>query len=117
MAGRTPKTVTSVSRTALVGFPAPTVAGDAGNGNVSPNDGATFLAVLNGDAANTHDLSVQVTQGVDGLTAGTRVWTVPVSASGTQIVGPFPVQFYGTQLLWNVGSSQLKVALYSLLGP
>jgi hypothetical protein len=117
MAGRTPKSVTSVSRTGLTAFPAPSVAGDAGNGNVSPNDGATFLAVLNGDAAATHDLSVQAASGVDGLVAATRVYTIPVSASGTQIVGPFPVQYYGSQLLWNVGSSQLKVALFSLLGP
>jgi hypothetical protein len=54
---------------------------------------------------------------VDGLTAGPRSYTIPGSASGTQIVGPFPIQFYGSQLLWNVDSVQLKVAAYSLLGP
>lgn len=117
MAGRTPTSVTSVSRTALAAFPAPSVAGDAVNGNVSPNDGATFLAVFNADAANTYALTVTVVNGVDGLTAGPRSYTVPVSASGTQIAGPFPIQFYGSQLLWNVANANLKVALYSLLGP
>lgn len=117
MAGRTATAVTKVTRTALTAFPQPSVAGDAGNGNASPNDGATFLAVYNSDAVNEYNLSVQVAAGVDGLTAGTRVWVIPVSASGTQIVGPFPVQFYGSTLLWNVGGTSLKVAAYSLLGP
>lgn len=116
MAGRTPLNVTSVSRLALTAFPAPSVAGDVANGNVSLNDGATFLAVLSGDAS-THGLTVQVASGVDGLTAGPRSYTVPVAASGTQIVGPFPIQFYGSQLLFNVDSAQVKVAAYSLLGP
>jgi hypothetical protein len=117
MAGRTPTSVTAVSRNALTAFPAPSVAGDVTNGNVSPNDGATFLAVLNSDAVATHVLTVQVVSGVDGLTAGPRPYTVPVSASGTQLAGPFPIQFYGSQLLWNVDSAQLKVAPYSVLGP
>jgi hypothetical protein len=116
MAGRTALAVTTVSRTALTAFPAPTVAGDVANGNVTPNDGATFLAVASGDAA-THQLTVQVASGVDGLTAGPRTFTVPVAASGTQVVGPFPVQYYGTQLLWNADSAQIKAAAYSLLGP
>lgn len=108
--------VTSVSRLALTAFPAPSVAGDVANGNVTPNDGATMLAVLSGDA-NTHVLTVTVASGVDGLTAGPRSYTVPVAASGTQLVGPFPIQWYGTQLLWNADSAQVKVAAYSLLGP
>lgn len=117
MAGRTPTSVISVSRTALTAFPQPSVAGDVANGNVSPNDGATLLAVFNADGASTHVLTVQVVSGVDGLTAGPRSYTVPVSASGTQLAGPFPVAFYGSQLLWNVDNANLKVAPYSLLGP
>lgn len=116
MAGRTSITVTSVSRNALAAFPAPSVAGDVTNGNVCPNDGATMLAVLNADGAATHGLTVTVASGVDGLTAGPRPYTVPISAN-TQVAGPFPVQFYGSQLLFNVDSTQLKVAAYSLLGP
>ena len=114
---RTPTAVTSVSRTALTAFPAPSVAGDAGNGNVSPNDGATFFAVLNSDAAVQYPLSVEVVAGIDGAAALTKVYPIPVSSAGTQIVGPFPIKFYGSRLLWNVGNTQLKVALFSLLGP
>jgi hypothetical protein len=117
MAGRTPTSVTSVSRTALTAFPQPSAAGDVTNGNVSPNDGATMLAVFNADAGGTHILTVEVVSGVDGLTAGPRSYTIPASASGTQLAGPFPVQFYGSQLLWNVDDTDLKVAPYSLLGP
>lgn len=117
MAGRTATSVTSVSRTALTALPQPSVAGDAVNGNVSPNDGATMIAVFNADGAATHNLTVQVASSVDGLTAGPRSYVVPVSASGTQLVGPFPLQFYGSQLLWSVDNTNLKVALYSLLGP
>ena len=117
MAGRTPLAVLSVSRLVLTAFPQPSVAGDAVNGNVSPNDGATFLAVFNADASPTHGLTVQVVNGIDGLTVGPRSYTIPGSASGVQITGPFPVQYYGSQLLWSVDSAQLKVAAYSLLGP
>lgn len=117
MAGRTATSVTSISRTTLTAFPQPSAAGDAVNGNVSLNDGATFLAVFNADGASAHGLTVQVVSGVDGLTAGPRSYAIPTSASGTQTVGPFPVSSYGSQLLWNVDSTQLKVAAYSLLGP
>jgi hypothetical protein len=116
MAGRTFLAAASVSRLVLAPFPAPSVAGDVANGNVTPNDGATMLAVVSGDT-NPHSLTVTVSSGVDGLTAGPRPYTIPGSASGTQLVGPFPIQFYGSQLLWNVDSAQLKVAAYSLLGP
>jgi hypothetical protein len=116
MAGRTALGVTSVTRTALAAFPTPTVAGDVANGNVIPNDGATLLALVSGDA-NTHVLTVQVVSGVDGLTAGPRSYPVPVAASGVQVTGPFPLASYGTQLLVNADSAQIKIAAYSLLGP
>jgi hypothetical protein len=116
MAGRTALTVTSVSRTAFTAFPQPSTAGDVTNGNVAPNDGATFLAVFNADSS-THNLTVQVVSGVDGLTAGPRAYTVPVTGSGTQITGPYPLQWYGSQLQFNVDNALVKVAAYSLLGP
>lgn len=116
MAGRTALGITTITRTAPVAFPAPTVAADVTNGNVTPNDGATVFAVLNADGSNTHGMTVVVASGVDGLTAGPRPYTFPISTV-TQVVGPFPLQYYGTQLLWNADSAQLKVAAYSLLGP
>lgn len=115
MAGRTLVAVTTTSRTALTPIPVPTVAADVTNGNAVPNDGFTILAVASGDAA-THGLTVQVERGVDGLTAGPRPYTVPVAASGQQIVGPFPLHFYGPQILFNADSAQIKVAAYSFQG-
>jgi hypothetical protein len=116
MAARTAIAVTTVSRTALTAFATPTTAADVTNGNVIANDGATILAVVSGDAA-THQLTVQVERGVDGLTAGPRTYTVPVAASGVQLTGPYPVRDYGTQLMVNGDSAQIKIAPYSLLGP
>lgn len=117
MAGRTLLAAASVSRLLLTAFPQPSVAGDVANGNVIQNDGATMLAVFNADGSNPHNLTVQVASGVDGLTAGPRPYVVPVSGSGVQVVGPFPIVFYGSQLLINVDNANVKVAAYSLLGP
>lgn len=115
MAGRTPITATSVSRTALTAVPAPPTAPDVANGNVVANDGATILVLLNADAS-THTLTVVVANGVDGLTAGPRTYTVPVSGT-RQWTGVFPVQCYGTQLLFNLDSTLVTVQAVSLLGP
>lgn len=117
MASRTPIGVTSISRNALTAFPTPSVAGDVTNGNVTPNDGATMFAILNADGASTHTLSVQVASGADNQTTGPRVYTLPIATTTVQTAGPFPLQFYGSQLLWNVDNANVKVAAYSLLGP
>lgn len=116
MAGRTQIAALSVSRTALTALPAPSVAGDVANGNFCLNDGATTLVLLNNDGSNTHTLTVQVASGVDGLTAGPRSYTLPISTA-RQIVGPFPVQFYGSQLAFNVDSAQVAVQPVSTFGP
>ncbi len=116
MAGRTQLAVTSVNRSALVAVPAPSVAGDVANGNFCLNDGATVLIVLNGDGAATHTLTVTPAAGVDGLTAGPRSYTLPISAV-RQWAGPFPLQFYGSQLAFNVDSALVSVQAVSLLGP
>lgn len=115
MAGRTQLLVGSVSRFAPVGF-AVTIFGDVANGNFNLNDGATFLAVFNNDSV-VHNISVTPVSGVDGLGAGPRTSPIPISPGPTQLLGPYPIQFYGTQLLWNVDSALVRVAAYSLLGP
>jgi hypothetical protein len=116
MAGRTPLPVVTLTRTALTGFPTTSFA-DAVNGNVFANDGATSLIVFNSDASNVHNLTVQVASGVDGLTAGPRTYAVPVSGSGTQLLGPFPLQWYGNQLLVTADSALIKLGAFSQLGP
>lgn len=112
---RTQVTVLSVNRTALRATGTPPAV-DVANGNFCLNDGATFLEVTNADGAATHVLTVTVVSGVDGLTAGPRSYTVPISAA-VQKVGMYPLSFYGEIILFNGDNANLKVQPYSLLGP
>jgi hypothetical protein len=115
MAGRTLLPVTALSRFATVSFSL-TVFADVANGNVTPNDGATFFALFNNDSS-PHNVTVQVVAGVDGLTTGPRSYVVPITPGPTQLTGVFPIQFYGSQLLWNADNANIRAAAYSLLGP
>lgn len=112
---RTQTTVLSVNRTTLRATGTPPAV-DVANGNFCLNDGATFLEITNADGANTHVLTVVVVSGVDGLTAGPRSYTIPISAA-VQKTGIFPMAFYGEVLLYNGDNANLKVQPYSLLGP
>lgn len=114
MAGRTLIPVLSVVRTGLTVLPAPTLAADVANGNFCPNDAATALVLLNTDGGATHTLSVQVVSGTDGLFAGPRQYTLPISAQ-RQMTGVFPIQFYGNQLFFSVDSALVLVQAVSLL--
>lgn len=115
MAGRTQVAVTTVSRAALTAVAAPSVAADVANGNFIVNDGATELRLVNSDSS-THTLTVQMVAGIDGQTVGPRSYTVAVSAL-RQEVGPFPVQFYGSQLAFNLDSTLVAVQPVSTFGP
>jgi hypothetical protein len=115
MAGRVLVPVLTVARTALSAVPAPSQAFDVANGNFCPNDGATVLIMLNSDSA-THTLSVQVVSGIDGVTAGPRQYTIPISGV-RQWTGVFPLQFYGNQLFFSCDSALVAVQAVSLLGP
>lgn len=115
MAGRTQSTVTTISRAAITTVANPSVAADAVNGNFCLNDGATTLRLLNSDSS-THTLTVALASGVDGATAGPKSYTVAVSGS-VQEVGPFPIQFYGGQLNFNLDSALVRVLPVSTFGP
>jgi hypothetical protein len=115
MAGRTLLPILSVVRTGLTTLPAPTTAPDVANGNLCLNDGATSLIVVNTDSS-PHTLTVQVVSGVDGLTAGPKSYPVLVTGQ-RQWAGVFPVQFYGSQLLFNLDSTLVLVQAMSFFGP
>lgn len=115
MAARTSIPVLTTNRTGLTLIPAPNNVPDLVNGNVCPNDGATVLLTLNSDAS-PHNLTVQFAAGIDGVVAGSRVYPIVVSGL-RQWIGPFPVQFYGNQLLFSVDSTLSPVQAVSFLGP
>lgn len=114
MAGRTLVPVLTCVRTALLDLPAPSQASDVANGNFCLNDGATALILLNTDGGATHTLSVQVVSGIDGVTAGPRQLTLPISAN-RKMTGVWPLQFYGNQLFFSADSALVLVQAVSLL--
>lgn len=112
---RTALAVLEVTRAALTAVPAPSVAADVANGNFCVNDGYTNLILLNGDS-NPHTLTVTVAAGVDGLASPTHQY--PVIVSGIrQWVGPFPIQYYGVNLLFNLDSALVTVQAVSSQSP
>lgn len=116
MAARTLLTVLPVVRTSLRPTPAPATAADVANGNVCANDGCTWLEFTNTDGGATHTVTVSVPAGVDGLAAGPRTYTLPISALA-QKAGIFPIQFYGNTLLINADSALVKINVFTAIGP
>jgi|SRR6266850_2867220 len=55
------------------------------------NDGSTFLVIVNGATSAT--CTPTLVTGVDGLVQTGRTYTL--AASGTTVIGPFPVGTYG----------------------
>lgn len=106
--------VLPITRTGLTPIPAALPVCDAVNGNWCPNDGSTYFEILNGDAS-IRTLTVVVANGVDGLTAGPRVYSLPISALHQQ-TGVFPVRFYGSSLLFTASSAGVRVQPWSVLG-
>lgn len=115
MAGRTLLPIVSVTRSVLTTLPAPTVVPDVANGNFCLNDGNTVFAMINSDSS-PHTLTVQFASGVDGLPAGPRSYPVLVTGQ-RQWCGPFPLQFYGSQLLFALDSTLVVVQAMSFFGP
>lgn len=94
--------VTQSSRAGTV-LPAAT-AGDATNNHSVANDGRVILMVEN-SGASSRDITFYTTVSVDGLTAPTRVESIP--AGETQLFGPFPVNDYGSSLAVDVAHAEL----------
>lgn len=87
---------------------------DVTNGNVSPNDGFTYLEIVSGAGAS-RTLTIVIPGGVDvDLASPSRVYTLPLN--GTYATGVFPVYTYGAELLYNASGSGLQVRPISLRG-
>jgi hypothetical protein len=101
---RTALAATQASRAGTV-LPAAT-AGDVTNGNSVTNDGRVVLIVKN-TGASSRTITFQTARTVDGLTAPTRVETIP--AGETQVFGPFSPNDYGDTLAFDVSNAELTI--------
>ena len=90
---RTALTVTQATRAGVV-LPAAT-AGDVVNGNSVANNGQVVLIVEN-TGASARTVTFHTIRSVDGLTAPTRVESIP--AGQVQLFGPFDPTDYGPAL-------------------
>lgn len=93
--------------------PAP-VGADATNGNLSDNDGYTFLEMTNASGAS-RTVTVTIPGGVDqDLASPSRVFTLP--GNGVYLTGVFPIETYGAQLLYTASGSGVSFRPTSLRG-
>ena len=98
--------VTQSSRAGTV-LPAATT-GDATNNHSVANDGRVILMVKNTNATSTaRSVTSRTVRSVDGLTAPTRVESIP--AGETQLFGPFDPNDYGTTLQVDVDHAELVI--------
>lgn len=102
-----PRAAVSVTQSTRAGtvLPAAT-AGDATNNHSVANDGRVILMV-NNTGATAHDVTFLTVRSVDGLTAPTRVESIP--AGETQLFGTFDPTDYGTTLEFDVASAELTI--------
>lgn len=89
------------------------VPGDVVNGMSMVNDGATMLFVAN-TSALARTVSTYLVETVDFQPAGPVVLTIPASAT-INLIGPFPTNLYGNVLEFDVSSTTLNFAAFSLL--
>lgn len=88
------------------------VAGDATNNHSVANNGTVWLEARNAHATLPKNLTVRIPGTVDGQAVTSRVYAIP--ALTTRRVGPFPTHDYGTLLLVDVESVDLKLTAYTL---
>lgn len=115
MAARTEVPITYVSRFGVVSStsPAPKVA-DLANGNVSLNDGYTWLELTNTSGAS-RTVTLFVTQGFDAdLLISNRTYTMP--ANGVYYTGVYPISFYGSYLLYTASGAGVSFRAISMRG-
>lgn len=82
----------------------------SGNTYLIPNNGYVRLVVANGASANT--LTVQTPRSVDGNAVADL--SIPLAASTTYVLGPFPTTIYNTdagQLALSVSASASITAI------
>lgn len=114
---RTDIPVGVVSRSAATAKPAELTA-DVVNGNSYTNGPMTFVTVRNAHATLAKNVTVSVPVTVDGVTTTVVVQTYPIpfSATVTYDVGPFPADKYGSTILINGETTDIKFVARRLKG-
>lgn len=108
---RTALTVNSITRTGLT-VPAETT-GDVANGNSVANDGRVFLLAHNTNGASTaRTLTVHFTATVDGATVSDKTYSIAAGVS--KMIGPFPMNLYGSTMTLNVDNAEMKVTAFHI---
>jgi hypothetical protein len=94
--------------------PAPKAA-DTVNGNVSINDGYTWLEMTN-TAGVSRTVTLFIPQGFDNdLLISNRIYTLPASAL-PYYTGVFPVSYYGSQILYTASGAGISFRAISQRG-
>jgi len=77
------------------------------------NNGVTFLEITT-ISSFSETVTIQVPAGADtNLTVGPRTFSIPTGATAVYKTGFFPVKTYGSQLIIDVSSSDLRFAAYT----
>jgi hypothetical protein len=108
------RTLIATKRVRLAGFvwiASDLVVPDVANGNYAANDGATVVYLANGSSTRT--LTVTTPDTIYGLSIADQVYSL--TANQFDIVGPFPVETFGPQLLLDFSANDLKCLVFSLL--
>jgi hypothetical protein len=116
MAARTLIPVIPMSRFSMITATTPSapVTADTANGNVSPNDGYTYLEMTNSSGAS-RTVNVTLVGNVDqDLTTPVRPYVM--ASNGVYETGVFPVTVYGAQLLYTATGSGVSIRAISLRG-
>lgn len=111
---RTDVPITRTSRYQVnAALAADVVAGDTVNGMRMSNNGATMLRVAN-SAGVVRTIDLIIVETVDFAAAGPTTLSVPANTVDA-LIGPFPVNFYGNVLEFDVSSNSLGFLAFSLI--
>lgn len=103
--------VTAIVRAGLT--PPAETNGDATNQHELANNGRVIILARN-SGAGARTITFRVAKIVDGLTAPTRVVSIPAAAS--RYFGPFPVDDYGVLMQIDVEHAEVKLTALSITG-
>lgn len=81
--------------------------GDPVENHQLANSGRERLFVRNASVDTGYDLTVRINKTVDGQSVTSYVEEIAFGT--TQVFGPFPTEYYGTQVLIDVENADLKL--------